>query len=789
MTKNYKEIISSFNDSHNIKYVIEAITGGIIKNKSLCCPLHNGDNPHGASIHIGKNIFTCWTGDCGRAITPWNFIQKYYGLNSFKEVAVKVNDLFNANIPIYEKKEVSEEEEKQEVEYDAVYNVDKYLNEVRELLKHELKNNNHLLLNANTGLGKTFGIVDLMKDNIFADDYIFFLVPTRAIAEQVAKEYPIFKLFYDKDTKLPKSNFIVSTYHKVDRLNDALTLEIETRAKLGEFPPMYAVVLDECHELMSKRNLLGSKARKIEEFIKNSDRSILMSANTNYFNTAYKDTGIFNKYISVATGEIEYNSDLLNIHRLPKKEDQKTQNIIKIIKEKLNKYDKVLFYEDSKEKLKEYSNILNKLGIDNIVIHSDNKEEEETKENYKGIIDNGHLIKAVTFTTSLINAGVNIKDNNIALIVKQDKNKCDMQKAEQFLARVRTKDNDLTLLLSSTDKEISSKIVSYDKFLNKVFKEVETISYSFNIDVLEGYGIALNHEQFKDLWKSYKNNEVYEPVKKLLYVNDTILKADKIAVYEKARIDFEMANYFNDNFIVEQLKGVKAKEIKISYIAPLEVEKQEKEKEVKNKTLGQAIKVLLEKCEPIPELYKLAIREVKGQNLENEELKEFYEEYSQNKIFKEMLKNMRECLLPYLDNEQVSQVTLFTQLLLIYTEEKKKKERDLEVANIRRVETLNKTLPLGSNDARIRLTGDYVYIAVRKNFDCFIESNNKVSNRAYDWAISDLLNLRGLKALDDKHYISNDGKKVKVKDIIEEVSQCVNAIYEISEKGYAIGLK
>lgn len=132
---NYKrttgEIIAQFNDSHKIQDVIETITGGIIKNKSLCCPLHGGDNNAGASIHIGKNILSCWTGDCGRAITPWYFIQKYYGLNSFKEVAQKANDLFNAGIPIYEKKEVAEEEDKQQVEYDAVYNVSKYLSEAK----------------------------------------------------------------------------------------------------------------------------------------------------------------------------------------------------------------------------------------------------------------------------------------------------------------------------------------------------------------------------------------------------------------------------------------------------------------------------------------------------------------------------------------------------------------------------------------------------------------------------------------------------------------------------------
>lgn len=790
---NYKrttgEIIAQFNDSHKIQDVIETITGGIIKNKSLCCPLHGGDNNAGASIHIGKNILSCWTGDCGRAITPWYFIQKYYGLNSFKEVAQKANDLFNAGIPIYEKKEVAEEEDKQQVEYDAVYNVSKYLSEAKEILKEELSKNKHILLNANTGLGKTYGIVDLMKDNIFTDDYIFFLVPTRAIAEQVSKEYPVFKLFYDYDKELPRSKFIVSTYHKIYKLDWEIEKEIERRAKAGEKIPTYTVILDECHELMLKRVLLGSKARKIEEFIKNSDKSILMSANTNYFNTAYKDTGIFNRYIRIETKDVEHNADLLNIYRLPKKEVQKTQHVINLIKDKLSKGFKVLFYEDSTEKLQEYSNILNNLGIDNIIIHSKNKEEEETKENYKGIIDNGHLIKTVTLTTSLINAGVNIKDNNISLIVKQDKNKCDLQKVEQFLARVRTKGNDLTLLLSSTDKEISNKIVNYNLYKERTENEIKNIVYSFNIDVLEVYGLEITEEELKDLWKGYRNNEAYAKIKQLLYIDGTVLKVDEVAVCERARLDFERANYFNDNFIIEQLKNVKAKEIKVSYIAPVTVKEDIKKEKIKGKPLCQAIENLLAEEVPLIELYQLAMKEIKSKDLKNEQLQEFYEEFNQNKIYKEMMKNTRDCLLPYQNNSLVSPISLFIEILSIYGEDMKKKERDQEVANIKRIKILNKLLPLGSKAEQIRLTGDYVYIVARKNFDCYADGHNTVSKRAYDWALSDLMDFRGLKALDDKYYINEEGKKFKSKDIREEIEECVESIYNLSEYNYIYGLR
>lgn len=780
-----KRVQEEFNNLNNIKNIIEEITGEKIKNKSLCCPIHGGDNKNGASIHLGKNVFSCWTGECGKAIDPWNFVKKYYGLTNFKEVAEKVNYLFNANIPIFEKKE---KEYKQVDEYEAVYKVSKYLSEAKSLLKDELSANKHILLNANTGLGKTFGVVDLMKDNSFGDDYIFFLVPTRSIAEQVAEEYPVFKLFYGNDTVLPTSKFIVSTYHKIHMLELAIEREIESRALMGEFPPTYSVVLDECHELMSKRKLLSGKARTIETFIKNADSSITMSANTNYFYKTYKDNGLFNKYISVEAEQVRYNANTLNIYRLPSKEEQKTQIVINTIKEKLNNYDKVLFYEDSIEKLNEYSRKLNKIGIENVVINAKNKEDDGTKEDYKGIIKDSKLVKKVTLTTSLINAGVNIKDNNISLIVKQDKNKFDILKTEQFLARVRTEGNDLSILLSSSEKE-AKNIVKYDNFLYRALKEAENINLGFNIDVLEAYGIEINNEEFKNLWDGYKNNEAYSNAKELMYVDGTVLKTDIVAVYEKARLDFERANYYNDDFILDQLERVKARDKKISYLAPVTIVKEDKKGTSKESNLGQALNEILQESEQVTELYKLAIKEVKGSNLENEELKAFYDEYSQNKIFKEMLKNMRECLLPYLDNEQVSKITLFTQLLLIYTEEKKKKERDLKVANIRRVETLNKTLPVGVDKAKIKATGDYVYIAVRKNFDCYTDGHHPVSKRTYDWALSDLLDLRQLKVLDNKYYIDNKGKKVKIKDTVEEIKICVESIYNLSESNYIYGLK
>lgn len=778
-------VIEEFNSKHNIKDVIENITGVQIKRKSLCCPLHGGDNKNGSSIDPAKNIFTCWTSDCGRGITPWGFISKYYNLNGFKEVAEKANFLFNANIPIYEKKSIQAVE--RHLEGDKILKVENYLSECKSSLRAEIEEYNHVLLNANTGLGKTYGIIDLLKDNKDMD-YIFLLVPTRSIAEQVAKDYPIFNLFYGDDVTLPPSRFIVSTYHKIHMLERALEGEIQSRAFMGEFPPMYTVVVDEVHELQAKRKLLGNKARMIEQFIKNSDNSILMSANTSYIYRTYKDKGLFNRYIAVDTESIKYNADNFNILRLPKGNDQKKALTINLIKDKLRAYNNVIFYEDSIEQLKEYERELKALGLECIVINSQNKgEDEEVAEEYKNIIENSKLNKTIILTTSLINAGVNIKSNKVALVVKQDRNKFDIQKIEQFLARVRTNDNDLTLLLGSTDKDINKNIIPYEMFIGKLKRESESVKLFFNDYIFNEFGLGSTHEIVKNKWNNYKPNEAYATVKDIMFVENGLLKIDFPMLMEQARLEFERANYYNDKFILEQLENVKARNKKIIYLAPVTVEKKKTLKE--ENTLKDDTLLIMQDNNSIKEFLKLVRKEIKGTQLQVELFREYYNKYKNNTLFKEMLKILRSVIIPNKANENISKITLFTSILLAYTEDTSKKEREMTINNIKRVEIYNKETPLGATRESIKAIGDFTYFAVRKNFDCFITSNNAIFRSAYKWALNDLMELRKLEPLNNKYFIDTNKKKYKIKDIENELESCINAIYEITEKNYIIELR
>lgn len=785
MNKNVLDIIEEFNNRNRIEDVIKVVAGATITRNSLCCPLHQGNNKHGASINVRTNVFSCWTSTCGRGITPWTFIKKYYKLNSFKEVAEKVNQLFNANIPIFNKNSNKQNITKEE--FDVVYTVDKYLSEANDMIKKELEESCHVLLNANTGLGKTHAVVDFVtKNNI--DDYVFFLVPTRSIAEQVAQNYPAFRLFYDNDTQLPCSKFIVSTYHKIHHLQRAIERETEQRCLLGEFPPSYMVVIDEVHEIMSKRKLLSVKARNIELFLKNADRSILMSASTDYVYKAYKDKNMFNKYVCVKARKIKYNADNLNIYRISNKSKEKTQVVVNLIKSKLSKHDKILFYEDNINNLSEYAEELNKLNIENVVINSSNKNDEEVEVDYKGIIEDSHLLKKVVFTTSLINAGVNIKDNNVCLIAKQDRNTFDIMKLEQFLARVRTTTNNLNVILTSNNDFESKNIVSFEPILNNLMQMSNLTASNFNLNLFAVAGLNCSNNEVEKIFKTYKNNDAYKNFADLLYVENTCLRVDDVAVTERARLAYERMNYYNNEFVLNALDNVKAKNKNIVTIAPLshlEEDKKDNEKGKKDE-FRKDLKLIKDDIKAVSELYKFVTKEVKSKDLEF--IKDFYLQYNQNKIYKEMLKNLKDCLNNVIDEKKINKTLIFTQILELYVEDNKKKVRDNAVDNIKRVEIYNKVVEVNPSKEKLELVGDYVYIAVRKNFDCYADKNHSISKRAYDWALNDLLRLKKLKVLDDEYYIDNKNKKVKRKDIIKQLKDCISAIYDISEKGYILGI-
>ena len=328
----------------------------------------------------------------------------------------------------------------------------------------------------------------------------------------------------------------------------------------------------------------------------------------------------------------------------------------------------------------------------------------------------------------------------------------------------------------------------YEMFVRKLERDSESTRIFFNEYILNEYELEATQEIVKNEWNKYKTNEAYVTVKDIMFVEDGLLKIDYPMLMEQARLEFEKANYYNDKFIMEQLESVKARNKQVIYLAPVTVEKKEVLKA--ENTFKEDLEIILRDSKSLTEFLKLVKKKIKGTELQEELLKEFYKKYNRNKLFKELLSDLRNAILPVVDNENISKVTILVNIMTEYATDNSKKERIVSIKNIKRVEIYNKQKPLGTTKESIKGTGDYVYYSVRKNFDCYaLKNNHPIKNSAYNWAFNDLMELRKLEPLNDKYFIDEDKKKYKIKDIEHELESCVNAIYEITERNYIIGLK
>ncbi|GEQ23284.1 hypothetical protein CBU02nite_37900 [Clostridium butyricum] len=807
----WRPIIDDFNNNYSIRHVIEVCTGVQIKGKSLPCPIHGGDNKNGASINEGKNVFTCWTSDCGRGLTPWWFIKKYYNLETNKEIAEKVNSLFNANIPIFEKNinnSINDDNN-----FDKVFKINKYLSECKEL-KTELQQHKKILLDGNTGIGKTFGIVDIHKDN--KNDYVFFLVYTRALAEGVANDYG-YELFYDNETELPKSKYIVSTYNKIDAINRNLERENHYRALLNQELVTYSVVCDEVHELMSKRNLLGlNRAIEIEAFIFNSDDCILMSANTNNVYEAYKGINLFNRFIKVESKEDLYNSEKTYIYRIPGKEKQRYSLLLNKIIENLASHSNILLMEDSKKNLEIYSNILSDNGIENVVINSDNKNEEEILEEYNSIIKDSRLKKIVVLCTSVINAGVNIKNDNTCVMVLQDRMQFDSDKVVQFFGRLRTdKNNTCILFLNQGEK---NKFRSNKQYYIKYYTDIANIkAMALNEYFFNRYGLEPVETRMKIEWDLYKNNEGYKEVYDLIYIDNGLFKVDHVAVHEKARLKWLRNNYYDDEFIMELFKDLKTRELKITTLAPIaEIADIKDLKEDKEElTLNKALENIIHDVAAVKEFNEYIRGVIKPKNFINRNNIKLYEEFKTNKLYKEMKSNLKTIHNGLLvTRDAAPPISTMLNIMNEYIIDQSKKERDENIKNIKRVEFYNKNFPLGSEN--IQIQGDIIYSIVRKNCDCFVGNKHPVNKKACKTMEIEYMKLNGytnkngswvdgdgknvdlssitIEKLNNCNYKEGEwfdekGKKIRSETVQTSLNNCIRAIYNCSENLHLYSLK
>lgn len=158
-----------------------------------------------------------------------------------------------------------------------------------------------------------------------------------------------------------------------------------------------------------------------------------------------------------------------------------------------------------------------------------------------------------------------------------------------------------------------------------------------------------------------------------------------------------------------------------------------------------------------------------------------YDNFKANKIYKEMIKNLKTInkKLGHIDDS--CQLETFADVIEEYTADQKAKERNANIDNIKRINIYNKQFHLGSAPKDIKVgTGDIVYYVVRKNCDCFTKNRTKPTKRVFEIMIGEYVGLNG-GSYENGEWLDKKGKKIKPKKILDLLNNCILAIYNCSE--------
>lgn len=781
--------IDSFKAKYSIKEVIERCTGITIAKKNFPCVLHNGDNKEGSSIDKARGIYTCWTRDCTnhKGVNQWDFIALYYKLDrtNFKEVAKKINEVFGENIPIINKaKEIKPLGEIKPYETINIHN------RVSEVSK-ELRKYDNLLLNAKTGTGKSYFALDKEKGFALGNefDYIIFLVYNRTIANQVAETYDM-KIIEENETRLPDRGRLSATIKKAPMILREMERLNEERSLLNMLPISYALILDECHELITKNNLLSQYDKQsVKALVRNADKFLGMSANTNDFYNCFKDEDIFNKYIKVEPYKVINNLNTMNIVRLEGKQNSKNKYVIDTIIDNVVNYSKILVQEDNKTKLEEYKKELETQGYNCIVLNADNKEYTEVAKEFDSIIKNSRLNNTIVLCTSVINAGININNENVLSIMIQNRLQFDTNKIIQFFGRVRTNKKNEGILILDYKQVENMYVNNRDNIYERNLEVCIGLINRFNLDLLNTYGLDIDINKVKRTYGVDKDNDGYYGYSNCLYLDDNTksFKIDSIALYEKSRNEWERSNYYKPNFILDVLKkDIKANEFTFRMC---ELEDIESDAQEEKESFKDAIESVLSSEDSVNNILSYVKKDIKHEDIKNDDIFQFIKDFKSDTTFKSFRKDSYNILTKIEDLSTENELEVFKLIVKAYSEKETKKL----IQNIKRVKIYNVLYPIGVKP----ISRDIIYDVIRTNMDCFINSGHSILDckSLMPSILNDYrkeVNGERVEVIKktkkgEKMYKCiklRDGKLIKLDKIKKDVQLTTKDIYRVTDKGF-----
>lgn len=751
-TKEQKEIINNMSMSE----IVFKLTGEYPKstsngNYALVCPIHGKTGKgYNSSIKNDRTI-SCWSQGCFRGDGVFSFLEKYLsekeGLTDFVERFKRIDELLGTSLYIPLERQKRKQKEKEEL-FTKEFLVNKYCaeEEIEKELIFELLSEKTSILNAGTGLGKTYFLTHfanfLTSNNIV--DKVFFLTPRRSLVEEIAEKYKDlnFTSFMGNDDFLPEAKNIVATTHKSHRINSSIEMPEIFVDGDRDFHYMtedlnYAVIIDECHLLHTSRQIVGN-IEEINKLIEKSSCTIFTSANTDHFYKACKETYDIKNYISIKRRERLYNLEKLDIIRV----DGKEQDLMEYTKQLLleNPFKKTLIINNNIVQNNRLSEELKALGINSESINSKNKENNPA---YDEIIKNSLLKNEITICTSIIDTGINIQDDHVRTIIVAPRSQFDDISIIQGFARVRTLIGNTGILVTSANKKLGKSLYDFDKLKEFNKNEVEELALTFNEHMFDFY-TSESYEEYKTVWNICKENELYVKRKGVLKLDggelnsNPLLKVDEVMLYESTRKEILSLNHFNDEFILNSLRDINAKEIKIKTSAIVV----KKEKKTKDKDFS--INEMIENITNSDIALNSLIVACKG-NAKTKDIIVLEDIIKKDIKLASDIKNTVKNIINYkvFENIKIDELELTREILKAFTLEEESETKN----SIRKIKwrLYNNVYKIGNKYFKdeFKGNGDMIYALIREVFDNIYRRKKEITNNDYYILLEEYCKLKG----------------------------------------------
>lgn len=338
-------------------------------------------------------------------------------------------------------------------------------------IREALAEHKTILLQAPTGCGKTYSFIKHAKER---KGKTIFLVPNVANVKQISLEYGIPGLHGDevKEGLWKDSNVVVATY---DKAGAFLNSNLEN----------LLVVLDEAHNLQSQANFRNVAIQRVLKLVEKAKEAVFLSATINHLD--HNLYGHLMKFEPETPKNIIGSSKILLSGKSPNK-----AVALDLIRKLVAENKKCLVKMNNKGNLNCFKKDLDSSNVTSVVLTADNK---DTSEVMKGILTEQVLPDdyQVVFCTSILDAGVNLKEVDVIIDVENG----DPNSIRQLSARPRVSLGEHYIIIKGNTKNKNPEDrYTREKVEAAIKKRIETA------DSIEG-DIKKIESQIKEETKEY----------------------------------------------------------------------------------------------------------------------------------------------------------------------------------------------------------------------------------------------------------------------------------------------